>query len=99
METINDENNSIKKRRKNVDLLPDLPIPLVVQFWLVIFDEPIVVATVRVSDDVIEDDQPLKLELELPAGSFSQWLCFKPPQPVICIFEALYGMRGEGDPV
>lgn len=38
-----------------------------------------------VPDDVIEDYKPLKLQLELTVGVFRQRLCFKPPQPEICI--------------
>lgn len=38
-----------------------------------------------VSDDVIEDDKPLELQLELPVGVFRQRLSFKPPEPEICI--------------
>lgn len=38
-----------------------------------------------VSDDVIEDDKPLELQLELAVGVFRQRLSFKPPKPEICI--------------
>lgn len=38
-----------------------------------------------VSDDVIKDYEPLKLQLELTVGVFRQRLGFKPPQPEICI--------------
>lgn len=38
-----------------------------------------------VSDDVIEDDKPLELQLELAVGVFRQRLSFKPPEPEICI--------------
>lgn len=42
-----------------------------------------------VSDDVIEDDEPLKLQLELTIGVFRQRLGFKPPQPEICILVSI----------
>lgn len=42
-----------------------------------------------VPDDVIEDYEPLKLQLELTVGVFRQRLCFKPSQPEICIFVSI----------
>lgn len=42
-----------------------------------------------VSDDVIEDDETLKLQLELPVGVFRQRLSFKPPEPEIGILIAI----------
>ena len=45
--------------------------------------------TTCVPDDVIEDNEPLKLQLELAVGVLRQRLCFKPPQPEICIFVSI----------
>lgn len=38
-----------------------------------------------VSDDVIKDYKPLKLQLELTVGILRQRFCLKPTQPEICI--------------
>lgn len=42
-----------------------------------------------VPDDVIEDDEPLKLQLELTVGVFRQRLSFKPAEPEICILVSI----------
>lgn len=42
-----------------------------------------------VSDDVIKDDESLKLQLELTVGVFRQRLGFKPPEPEICILVSI----------
>lgn len=41
--------------------IPYLPFPFFCQVRLLILDQPVVVATVSISDDVVEDDQPFKL--------------------------------------
>lgn len=42
-----------------------------------------------VSDDVIEDDEPLELQLELAVSVLRQRLSFKPPEPEICILVSI----------
>lgn len=43
-----------------------------------------------VPDDVIQHHQPLKLQQQLPISVLWEWLGFKPPQPVVCIFVAFH---------
>ncbi|KAA8595119.1 hypothetical protein FQN60_012254 [Etheostoma spectabile] len=51
-----------------------------------------VVYSCQLDDGVLHyhpDYQPLKLQLELTVGVFRQRLCFKPPQPEICILVSI----------
>jgi len=44
---------------------------------LIILNKPVVIPSIRISDDVIQDNQPLKLELQLPLQRRRERLALK----------------------
>jgi hypothetical protein len=55
----------------------------------VILDQPVVVAAVRVPDDVVEDDESFELELELARGRRRQRFSFETSEVEVCVLVAL----------
>jgi hypothetical protein len=55
----------------------------------IIFNQPVVVAPVRIPDNVIKHDEPLELQLELPLNIHARWFTFKAAKPKVCVFEAI----------
>ena len=51
---------------------------LVLALDLVVLDQPVIIAPVSVPDDVVQHDQPLELELEVPGCLGVQGLLLKP---------------------
>ena len=43
-----------------------------------------------VSDDVVKDDQPFKLQLQQTVSVLRQGIGFKPPQPEVCVLVAVH---------
>ena len=43
-----------------------------------------------VPDDVVEDDQPLKLQLQQTVSVLRQGIGFEPPQPEVCVLVAVH---------
>jgi len=43
-----------------------------------------------VPDDVVKDDQPLKLQLQLAVGVLGQGVGLEPPQPEVCVLVAVH---------
>lgn len=43
-----------------------------------------------IPDDVVQDHEPLKLQLQLPVGVFRQRVGLKLPQPEVCVFVAVH---------
>lgn len=56
---------------------------------LLILDQPIIIPPICVPDDIIQNHQPLKLQLELLRHPWWQWFDFEPPQPKVRIFIAI----------
>ena len=55
----------------------------------VVLDQPVVVAAVRVPDDVIEDDESFELELELARGRRRQRFSFETSEVEVCVLVVL----------
>ena len=58
-------------------------------YWLLIFDQPVVITPVSISDDVIQYHKPLKLELKWSFKLRVDGLILKPVQLYLSIFVAL----------
>lgn len=58
----------------------------IMSWRLVVLDQPVIVSTIRVSDDVIEHNQTFKLILELLTHSLGERLLLESPKPVIGVF-------------
>lgn len=54
-------------------------------FWFVVSNQPIIIASIRVPNNVVQHDKPFEFKLKLLLNGIRQRFTFKASDPVVCI--------------